>query len=281
VDAYGALGDAYALAHNWAWHFPGLSQESLLVRAERAAQRGLALDSGSAAAWGAEASALMERNALTLEGVVPVARRAIALDPRRADPYHVLGITLLLRGDDSAGAATLTQALALEPERPITLCWLANAALHERQYAVAKRWADSALAIAPDFTYALGRRAISRTMLGDTAGGLRDANDALRTARGDSLLALSTLAWVEGVTGDTAAARRHARIVTTAPGSVLDEATAWAAAAFVALGDTDAALAALESAPHSAFVRFHLGLEVFDPIRDDPRFRQLVELLRG
>jgi tetratricopeptide (TPR) repeat protein len=280
VDAYGALGSTYALAHNWSWRFPGVPQESLLARAGRAAQRGLALDSGSAAAWSAAAATKGERNGLTLEGVAPAYRRAIALDPRRADPYHFLGIALLLQGDDSGGTAALHQALALEPERPITLTWLGNAALHQRRYDAARQWLDSALSLSPDFSYALGRRAVVRTLQGDTVGGLRDANGALRATRGDSLLALGALAWVEAVARDTAQARRHARIVTTASGSVLDEATAWAAAAFVALGDRDAALAALESMPRIAFDRFYMGYEVFDPIRDEPRFRRIVALLQ-
>jgi len=56
---------------------------------------------------------------------------------------------------------------------------------------------------------------------------------------------------------------------------VLDEAIAWAAAALVALGDRDAAFAALERCPLNGFLRYYLGLEVFDGTRADPRFRDL------
>jgi TolB-like protein/tetratricopeptide (TPR) repeat protein len=280
VDAYGALGSAYSLAHNWSWNFGGLPQESLLARAVRATPRALALDSGSAMAWFAAATAQAERSALTLEGVAPAFRRAIALDPRRADPYHQLGITLLLQGDDSGGTAALHQALALEPERPITLTWLANAAYRERSYAAARKWLDSAATLSPGFPYALLMRAVVRVLQGDTVGGLRDANGALRASRGDSLLAIASLAWVEAVARDTAKARLHARIVTSAPGSVLGEASAWAAAALVAVGERDAALAALEHAPRDAYLGFWLGYGVFDPVRSEPRFQRLVEETR-
>ena len=281
VDAYGALGSAYALAHNWAWHLEGLPQESLLARAQWASRRALALDSASATAWLAAASTQWESAGLTLEGVVPAYRRAIALDPHRAEPWHFMGVALLLQGDDSGATAAFHQALALEPQRPITLTWLANAAMRERRYPAARRWADSATALAPDFTYALSRRAIIGIFTGDTAGALRDGHEAVRSTRGDSLLAIATLAWVEAAARDTADARRHARTVTAAPGSVLDEATAWAAAALVALGDRDGALTALERVPRVAFVRFYLGLEIFDPLRADPRFQRLLVSLGG
>ena len=280
VDAYAALGSAYALAHDWAWHFGSLAQESLLARAERATDRALALDSTSALAWSAAGQTRFEQHTLTLVDVVPAFRRAIALDPRRAEPVHQLGITLLLLGDDSGAAAALLQALALEPDRPITLTWLGNAALHRLDLAAARAWLDSAVAVAPEFPYAYRLRAVIRTLQNDTAGGLRDADAALRASRGDSLLATATLAWVEAVARDTAQARRHARIVTTATGVVLDEATVWAAAALIALGDKDAAIAALARAPLNAFLRFYLGFEVFDPVRADPRFRRIEASLR-
>jgi TolB-like protein/Tfp pilus assembly protein PilF len=281
VDAYGALGFAYALSHNWAWKLTGLSQEDLLARAEQVTGRALALDSGSATAWAAAASTRFEEHPLTLEGVVPAFRRSIALDPRRAEPNHQMGIALELLGDDSASATALHQALALDPERPITYTWLAGAAFHRRRYGDARKWLDSALALSPDFPYALGRRAVVRVYQGDTAGALRDAEAAVRASRGDSLLANGSLAMVEAAAHDTLRARLHARIVTTAPGSVLDEATAWAAAALVALGDRDEAMAALEHCPRTAFLRFYLGFEAFDLLRAEPRFQWLVASLRG
>ena len=281
VDAYAALGFAYALAHDWAWHIGGLSQEGLLARAESATDRALALDSGSAAAWLAAGNTRFESAPLTMEGAVPAYRRAIALDPRRPEPVHQMAITLLLLGDDSGAAAAFHQALALDPERPITLTWLGNAAFHRRRYAEALTWLDSAVAVSPDFPYAFRLRGAVRVMLGDTAGGLRDARQALRLSRGDSLLANAALAWVEVAARDTASARAHARLVADAPGIVLDEAMAWAAAALAALGDRDAALAALERCPHNAFLRFYLGFAVFDPLRSDPRFQQLIASLGG
>ena len=281
VDAYGALGTAYALAHNWSWSFPGLTQDSLLDRAERAADRALALDSGSATAWAAVGQTRFEREPLRLGSATVAFRRAIALGPRRADSYHHLGIGLLLQGEDSEGVAALRHAVALDPERPITLTWLSHAAFRERRYDAARLWLDSATGVSPGFPYALSSRAVVRTYQGDTAGARRDALEALRASRGDSLMAIATLAWIEAVGHDTAQARRHARAVTTAPGAVLDEALAWTAAALLALGDRGAALALLERCQRNAFLRFYLGYEAFDSLRVEPRFQRLVAALGG
>jgi len=281
VDAYGALGTAYALAHNWSWIFPGLTQDSLLARAGRAADRALALDSASATAWAAVGQTRFEREPLRLDGAIAAFRRAIALDPRRADSYHHLGIALLLQGDDSGSAAEMHRALALDPERPITLTWLGHAAFRQRRYADARRWLDSATAVSPGFPYALSSRAVVRIYQGDTAGALQDASEALRSSRGDSLMAIATLAWIEAVMRDTARARRHVRTVTTAPGAVLDEAQTWTAAALLALGDREAALALLERCQRNAFFGFYLGYEAFDALRAEPRFQRLVESLRS
>jgi tetratricopeptide (TPR) repeat protein len=281
VDAYGALGSAYALAHNWSWTFPGLTQDSLLARAGGAANRALALDSGSATAWAAEGQTRFEREPLNLGPAASAFRRAIVLDPRRSDSYHQLGILLLLQGDDSAAVASLHHALAIDPERPITLTWLAHAALRQRRYAAARQWLDSATAVSPGFPYALSGRAVVRIYQGDTAGALRDASEALRSSRGDSLMAIATLAWIEAVMHDTAQARQHARTVTTARGAVLDEAQAWTAAAILALGDREAALAVLDRCQRNAFFRFYLGYEAFDSLRAEPRFRALEAQLRA
>ena len=281
VEAYASLGFAYSIAHNWAWRIAGLPPESLLARATGATDHALALDTTSAVAWYARGSTLVERDPVGMVGAVAAFRRAIALDPKRAEPSHQLGIVLLLEGDDAGAATAFRQALARDPERPITLTWLGNAALHARRHAEAIAWTDSALAVAPDFAYALRLRAVVQALDGDAAGGRRDAAAALRATRGDSLLEDASLALVEALAGDTAAALRHARIVTETPGPVLDEALSYAAGALLAAGDRDGALSTLEHCPPTAFLRWYMGYEVFDGLRDEPRFRRLVAELGG
>jgi adenylate cyclase len=280
ADAFGRLADAYSLFHNWSWAFPGLGTDSLLARAEAAARRALAIDSNSAVAWFAEGAQRVERFGLTLDGVVEALGRSIALDPRQPEAFHLLGITLILLGNDSAGVGALTQALSLDPERAITLCWLGIERFHERRYREARRWYDSALAVAPSFPLALSRRAAVRVFLGDTAGARSDAREGVRASRGDTLLALSMLAYTEAVAGDSAAARRHVRLVAAAR-DILEEATARAAAALAVLGDTDGALALLERARRNAFLRYYLGNPDMDPLRSEPRFQRLAAALQA
>jgi TolB-like protein/lipoprotein NlpI len=280
ADAYGHLADAYSLFHNWSWQYPGLGTDSLLARAEAAARRALAIDSSSAVAWLAEGSVRMERFGLTMDGVVEALGRSIALDPRQPEAFHLLGIALVLLGNDSAGVGALLHALSLDPERAITLSWLGIERFHERRYAEARRWYDSALAVAPSFPLALSRRAVARMFLGDTAGAVADARDGVRASRGDTLLALSMLAYVEAVTGDGAAARRHVRAVAAAR-DIVEEATARAAAALAAAGDKAGALDLLEQARRNAFLRYYLGNPEMDALRSEPRFQRLAAELQA
>jgi hypothetical protein len=119
-----------------------------------------------------------------------------------------------------------------------------------------------------------------RVFLGDTAGARSDAREGVRASRGDTLLALSMLAYTEAVAGDSAAARRHVRLVAAAR-DILEEATARAAAALAVLGDTDGALALLERARRNAFLRYYLGNPDMDPLRSEPRFQRLAAALQA
>ena len=279
AEAFGRLAVAYVLIHNWAWQFPGLSRDSVLARAETDAHRALALDSSSAVAWLAEGAERMERFARTMEGAVPALGRSVAIDPRQADALHLLGVAQVTLGHDSAGITALMQALALDPGRAITLAWMGIESFHLRRYREALRWYDSALAVAPAFPLALIRRAAARLNLGDTAGALDDAREGLGASQGDTLLALSMLAYVEAAAGDSVLAERHLRPVAEAR-ETLEEGIGRAAAALAVLGKKDAALTLLESAPRDVFLRYYLGDPDLDPLRTEPRFRRLEAELR-
>src|SRR2546426_12840467 len=87
-------------------------------------------------------------------------QRAIALDPRNAEAHHQYAGMLAELGDDSAAVAACHRALAIEPDRPITLVQLADLRLSERRYVEGRRWLDSALARDPAFQFAYAFRAL-------------------------------------------------------------------------------------------------------------------------
>src|SRR3989475_247955 len=121
--------------------------------------------------------------------------------------HHQYGMALLWLGRDSAAADMYRRALALEPERPITLFNLGRVAARQTQYAEARRWADSALAIDPGADYAYVLRAVAQFRLGNPAEARADAETAARLRAGFRVPGEAVLALVELPAGGTPAAR--------------------------------------------------------------------------
>ncbi len=280
ADAYARIGWVYSLFRNWNWHVPGVSRDSVIGLAFAAAQQALRLDSASALAWFADASARAERNDLTFVGVERSLDRALSLDPRLAEA-HWLHANVRLRTGDAAGFREAAhRALELEPERPITLAFLGLDMLAERRYAEARRWMDSAVAIAPAFAYGLSLRGGIRALQGDP-GALTDVADGLRASGGgDTSLALALVAFANAYVGDSAAARTfgerayvellHQQI------PLFDEGATWLAGAQLRLGLREEALRTLERANPTTWLRFYLRYPFFDTARADERFQRVV-----
>jgi TolB-like protein/Tfp pilus assembly protein PilF len=283
--AFGRMSLTYALFIDWGWPFPGFTSDSLLVLASAAADRALLLDSLSTDAWLARAYARAYRYPATFEGVLPAFARAIALDPGNAEAHHQYGSILMTLGRDSAAAEEFMRALALEPARAITLDNFGLMRYFERRMDEAMRFADSGVAADSLAYYLYADRANYSLTRGDLARARADAAAGVRTRPPDYLVSTEPLvATLEALDGDTAAARaRLGRLIATLPDPAHPDYTAaqWIALAFVRIGDRERALSVLESVrPQSLNLGFILRDPGFDAIRDDPRFRALVERLR-
>jgi len=279
--ALARIGYSYGLFLDWGWTYPGLTWDSVLARAFLVADRALALDSNAADVWMTRGYLLSFRNPRTLEGVDAAFQRAIAKDPRNSEAYHQYGYLLLMGGRDSAAEAMYQRALALEPERPITLVTLGfSRHLHGRDNE-ARTLCDSAIAFVPDAAWAYARRSFWRAR-SDVGGALSDAQTAVRLAPADyPIEAEAALAAAEFRSGDTTAARaRLARVagMFTTGGS---QETYFVSIALAISGDADGAIATLRRMmPQGAFQWRIMRDPWFDGIRDDPRFRALVEASR-
>jgi formylglycine-generating enzyme required for sulfatase activity/TolB-like protein/cytochrome c-type biogenesis protein CcmH/NrfG len=280
TPALARIAVGYGLFLDWGWEYPGLSPEAVLAGGFDAADRALRQDSASADAWMARGFLLSFRNPRTFAGVREALLRALELDPRNAEAHHQYGMALLWLGRDSAAADMYRRALALEPERPITLFNLGRVAARQTRYAEARRWADSALTIDPGADYGYVLRALSEFRLGNRAEARADAETAARLRAGFRVPGEAVLALVELQAADTLAARtrivRMEREIRSAGHPTITDA-AWVGRALVALGESARALELLERVrPRGARLWYYLRAPEFDAIRSSPRFGKLV-----
>jgi TolB-like protein len=279
VQAMARIPYAYALFLGWGWDYPATSRESLLARGISLADEALRRDPASSDAWMSKASLLSELYPRTLEGAGNAFERAITLDPRNAEAYHEYGWTRWLLGDDSGAVGAYRRAITIEPERAITLEHIARLFFVGRRYRDALRWADSALALDPDFAFAYEFRARMRLATGDVPGALADAETSARHGVTEGQGAV--LALVEHAAGDTVRARaRLEGVLTSLPrdGPLKFQDAVYPAMALIAFGDLAHALDILERVGvRGASYWSSLRSPEFDPIREHPRFARIVQ----
>jgi tetratricopeptide (TPR) repeat protein len=284
--AFAKLAHAHLLYLDWGWTYDELTPEALFARGWEAAERAVRLDPRLADGWLARGGLLTFGNPRTLAGVREAMQHAVDLDPTNAEAHHEFGMDLRLLDEDSAAAEQFRQAVAIEPDRPMTMVHLAWIDMIRRRNADARRWLDSAAAVNPGFYQAYAERAALRLVMGDSAGARADAQTAVRLRpASEPLAAEDVLIALDLRSGDTAAGRaRLSRLRTLAPRPDergVHQATAWAAV-LVAAGHTQEAMDFLERARVApTHLRFHLKEPRFDAIRKDPRFQQLMDRLRA
>jgi tetratricopeptide (TPR) repeat protein len=264
---------AYAIFYEWGWL--SLPRDSVLTRGLAAADRALRQDSTASDAWAARAMLLAVRAGRTSPEAQRAFDSAVRLDPKNAEAYSEYGSTLRFVGDDSGAVVALQHALALDPQRPVTLLMIADVSYVNRRFAEARGWLDSAIAVDPGFPYAHKMRGLVRLRLGEADAALVDVQTAM--GLGDD----SGLPIVYASRGDTTAARLAVtrawqELPDTMRPSVLD--AVFLGQSLLAIGDRDGALSLLERVrPRGGMLWFFLRWPELDPLRGDPRFQRLVE----
>jgi hypothetical protein len=128
---------------------------------------------------------------------------------------------------------------------------------------------------------------LARSWAGDHQGALRDLHTAVNlSTESERGRAVAILSHVEARAGDRQNAERHFREALAA----LESSTKGAAASYnvrdayeiamaaVSLRHTDIALDVLErTQPRGPWLWSYLVFEAFDPIRDNPRFRKIID----
>ena len=279
------LAYAYALAQTWGFQVAGLPEDSTVSRGLRIVADVIRRDPENSDAWMARGYLLKFHNPHTYAGSKDALHRAVVLDARNAEAWHQYGAVLYDLGEDSASAAAFRRALAIEPDRAITLTEASFLPAIAGRWEEALQLLDSAVAVAPASGNARANRAETRLLSGDTAGARRDADVAGQLVS-DDLWPKVFAARLAAGSRDTVAMRTHRSWLVTWTDTMHVRGGALAAGyvvtelvpALLAHGERERALRLLESLqPRGPVLGFALRWPTCDPLRSDPRFQRLVE----
>jgi tetratricopeptide (TPR) repeat protein len=281
--AWNGLAQTYARAYQRQFTIPGLGWDSMLHLAVAAADRAVATDPESSDAW--VTRSMVSRLIDPTDAKTPMqsARRAIALDAGNARAWHSLAVSLAELGDLEQALDSWRESVRRNPSYSQAVAFLAIAHYWRRDLDSAGLWADSAIALDPN--YLLGR-----TTAGQIAAEQGDfpraaaAFEAARRLSTDVELvnALAGRALVEAKEGDRVRARATLEGVDSTAGRYAPppaHTAVYLAQAYTAIDDVGRALRWLERYQPSGDTHFQLHLRCdppFDPIADDPRFRRLL-----
>ncbi|HXY20965.1 MAG TPA: hypothetical protein VEH83_13295 [Gemmatimonadales bacterium] len=278
ADPPARVAYAYGLVLSYDWDF-GLSRDSALALGVADAEQAVRLDSLSSDAWLARGLLLTYLHPLTFEGVLPSLERAVRLDPRNVEAWHALGTQRQYLGEPAGSDSALRRAVALEPDRVVSLTNLATSAELASRFDDARRWCDSALAVNPGWVYGLAARVRIGIAQHDTASARAGAAALDAVTAPDAVpAAMAAVAQYDAWRGDTASARERAERAVTSFGG--NPRQLWlgmpAAMALAEVGEADRALGLLERLqPHGIVMHLLLRTSGFDPLRADPRFVRL------
>lgn len=272
--AWAGLADVALLREEYG-HGP--LADSLQVDPERAARRALALDSTLAEAHVSLGYVHLNRS----EGPAAVRRfrRAVELKPGSAVAHFRLGEALAAIGRIDRTIPHVERAVELDPLAPVPRIPLGGFYYLDGRPEAALREIRQGQDLAPDLSlgYLLEGQALSAAGRHDEA--LRAFDRGRELASPGSVFARAVHAWpavTHARAGDTARARRLLSTFAATPEGLFDRAAVRAA-----LGEERAALDALRGAriaDHYLRVFLFRYAPVFDPLRDEPGYR---DVLRG
>ena len=270
---YAGLADA----HTWLALWGMMRPREALPRGKHAALEALRLDPASAQAHSSLAAAKFFFD-WDWQGSLGLSNTALELQPGYLDGLHIYGTCLFFLGRFEEARSFLEPAVQLDPlsfrmNRTMgTLCYLQGRANE------AERWLEAAIALEPDSAeshYLLARLHLQQRRY-DAA-----MNEALKCQEDpSSALALGILGVALMRNGDeTGALSTVARLAEMSSVGYVDPLAS--ALVHVALGNSDAAIEFLgnslvERSPGALLLNVD---PLFDEIRSDPRFQNLVSSL--
>jgi TolB-like protein len=250
----------------------------LTAELRASADRAMAIDSSSVVTWVAEArSRLLEgKPAATWRRAF---ERALTIDPRNGTALEHYGYALMLAGERGQAREMLHRAIRATGGSAPMWGALGQLALEERRDGDACSALNQSVADDPLFAPAWAMRALLRARHDDLRFAWADAETATRL--GHVLLGESSAARVDLVARDTARARERLHVLwrsVRARGTVSAREGGAIAAALIAAGQAPRALDVLETVrPRGPWYAAMLRASIFDRVRNDPRFRALLD----
>jgi len=271
ASAYSGLADSYALLGDW--EYGVLSPQEAFPKAKAAATKALDLDDKLSEAHTSLAF-ILDLYDWGWSSAENEYKRALALNPGYATAHHWYAWHLIVTGRNSDGIAELKKAESLDPLSLIISADLADALCIAHRYEESVQQSRRTIEMDPHFAvahYQLGQ-ALEQMHAHDEA--IAEFRRAIDLSGGNTTFE-SNLANAYAVSGRGEQAKRIAADLQSRRSQ--DSSTdASLALIEVGLGDYSEAMRLLEKSYQARFNPSILMRPGFDPLRDDPRFRELL-----
>lgn len=268
--AYAGIADSWMnLADDW------MAPEEAYPEAKRAARRAIELDETLSEAHTALGKVLGWYDWAFDEAELAL-RRAVAANPNYADAHWGLASILPPNGQLEEALDEMRVALSLDPLSATFGRFTARFLLYLRRYDEAIEQAQRTLDVNPGAVHALVHMGQANLAMGEPERALETLREADRTG---------SVLWVRAFVAQAlAAVGEREEALSLLESLEAGEAAGYVRAEFVAggwaaLGDADRAFSALGralSARSSGLIYLHLD-PIYDPLRDDPRYAEVVE----
>jgi tetratricopeptide (TPR) repeat protein/tRNA A-37 threonylcarbamoyl transferase component Bud32 len=283
APGWNGLAKSYVRAYERAFPVPGVPRDSMLGLAVSAVQRSLAADSGSADTWLTQALLSRDIDPTDNKPVLRSLRQAITLDSTNAPAWHFLALALAESQDLTGALAAWRRSVKVDPSYTQGLAFLALGHYWRREYDSASVWADSAIALDPNYQLAHNVAGFIAVERGSYDRGVAAFEAARRLSNDvEAVNALAGVALAEARAGRREEARatlREAELQANAYSPTPLHTAVFMGQVYAELGDVDKAVAWLKRYQPERSLHFQLHLRCdppFDSIQRDQRFRSLL-----
>jgi len=271
APAYSGLADTYALLADW--EYGVMTPKEALPKAKAAAIKALELDSTLGEAHTSLAFCLDVFD-WDLDSAGKEYQRAIELNPGYATAHQWYASHLIVLGRNDEAIAEMRKAESLDPLSLIISADLADFLVVAHSYDESIRESRKTIEMDPNFALAhnqLGQAYLQKQMQDEAVAELQKAVEL----SGSSPTCVANLARAYIASGKRSEAEKLLSDLEKRSNSSYSHASE-IAEIYLALGDTDQAMNWLEKCFNERFNPSVLMRPGFDPLRSDPRFKDLL-----